>query len=63
LQRRRVHAWLQLHRVPDIGFTEVEAVRKLLHGRVAKANLPGGWHARRRAKRLFLESPHGRLSD
>jgi tRNA(Ile)-lysidine synthase len=63
IQRRRLHAWLQLHSVPDVGFAEVEAVRALLTGRPAKANLPGGWHARRRAKRLFLEPPHRRLSD
>jgi tRNA(Ile)-lysidine synthase len=63
LQRRRLHAWLRLHGVPDVGFTEVEAVRALLAGRPAKANLPGGWHARRRAKRLFLEPPRRGLSD
>ena len=63
LQRRRLHAWLKLHSVPNVGFTEVEAVRALLAGRPAKANLPGGWHARRRAKRLFLEPPRVRVSD
>jgi hypothetical protein len=26
-------------------------------GAPAKINLPGGWHARRRAKKLFLEKP------
>ena len=63
VQRRRLHVWLKFHNVPDVGFTEVEAVRKLLNGGTAKANLPGGWHARRRAKRLFLEPPHDGLSD
>jgi tRNA(Ile)-lysidine synthase len=63
MQRRRLHAWLKLHDVPDVGFAEVEAVRALLVGRPAKANLPGGWHARRRARRLFLEPPPGGLSD
>lgn len=63
VQRRRLRVWLQLHSVPDVGFVEVEAVRKLLNGGTAKANLPGGWHARRRAKRLFLEPPHDGLSD
>lgn len=57
LQRRRLHAWLRSQGVPDVGFAEVEAVRGLLHGSTAKVNLPGGWHARRRAKRLFLERP------
>lgn len=55
--RRRLHAWLRSQGVPDVGFAEVEAVRALLSGRAAKVNLPGGWHARRRAKRLFLERP------
>jgi len=63
VQRRRLRAWLKLHSVPDVGFVEVEAVRKLLGGGTAKANLPGGWHARRRARRLFLEPPMDGLSD
>jgi tRNA(Ile)-lysidine synthase len=63
LQRRFLHAWLKLHGVPNVGFAEVEGVRALLGSRTAKANLPGGWHARRRARRLFLEPPPGGLSD
>jgi len=63
MQRRRLHAWLRLQGVPQVGFAEVETVRALLAGRSAKANLPGGWHARRRAKRLFLEPPPRGLSD
>lgn len=64
LQRRLLHAWLKSHAVPSIGYEEVEAVRALLAGRTAKANLPGGWHARRRAGKIFLESPKGAgLSD
>ncbi|MDD5350670.1 MAG: tRNA lysidine(34) synthetase TilS [Chthoniobacteraceae bacterium] len=59
-QRRRILAWLRENAVPDTGYGQVEAVRSLLaagaHG-PAKVNLPGGWHARRRAKRLFLERP------
>jgi tRNA(Ile)-lysidine synthase len=55
LQRRRLHAWLRSWGVPNIGFAEVEAVRALLQGRTAKTNLPAGWHARRRAGKLFLE--------
>jgi tRNA(Ile)-lysidine synthase len=57
VQRRRLHTWLKSQGVPDVGFAEVEAVRTLLNSRAAKVNLPGGWHARRRAKRLFLEQP------
>lgn len=63
IQRRRLRAWLKLHRVPEVGFEEVESVRALLKGGTAKANLPRGWHARRRAKRLFLEPPRNGLSD
>jgi len=55
-QRRRILAWLRRNGVPEPGFDQVESVRSLLEtGGVAKVNLPGNWHARRRAKRLFLE--------
>jgi tRNA(Ile)-lysidine synthase len=57
LQRRTVRAWLQGAGVPQVGFEAVETVRSLLNGERAKVNLPGDWHARRRAKRLFLEPP------
>jgi len=64
-QRRRLQAWLAVSGVPGIGFREVERVRSLYRegeeppdGTLpAKVNLPGGWHARRREKRLFLEPP------
>ena len=55
LQRRLIHAWLRAHGVGDVGFDEVESVRSLLTGRVATVNLPGDKHARRRARRIFLE--------
>ena len=55
LQRRLIHAWLRARGVRDVGFDEVEAVRSLLTARVAKVNLPGDKHARRRARRIFLE--------
>jgi tRNA(Ile)-lysidine synthase len=55
LRRRRLHAWLRAQGVPQIGFEEVERVRSLLDGARAKVNLPGGWHARRRAGWLFVE--------
>ena len=57
LQRRIIHAWLRAQGVAEIGFAEVEAVRGLLSERRAKVNLPGGLHARRRAKKIFLERP------
>ena len=57
LQRRIIHAWLKAQGVADTGFDDVEAVRGLLAGRRAKVNLPGGCHARRRAKNIFLERP------
>jgi tRNA(Ile)-lysidine synthase len=57
LQRRALHTWLRRRGVPNVGFEEIEKVRHLLAGRVAKTNLPGGWHARRREKKLFLEPP------
>ena len=65
LQRRLIHAWLKSHEIPNVGYDEVEAVRALLTERRAKANLPAGWHARRREKTLFLEPPKrgGGLSD
>lgn len=62
LQRRRIMAWLRQNGVPNAGFREVETVRSMLEAATdapAKINLPGNWHARRRAKRLFLEK--GRL--
>lgn len=57
LQRRAVRRWLQEHAVPDIGFELIESVRALLDpaNGVAKVNLPGDRHARRRAGKLFIE--------
>jgi len=57
-QRRRILDWLRHGGVPNVGFGQVEIVRSLLETDPlsrAKVNLPGNWHARRRAKRLFLE--------
>ena len=57
-QRRSLQAWLKKSGVPEVGFDQVETVRSLLatgpHA-PAKVNLPGNWHARRRAGKLFLE--------
>jgi tRNA(Ile)-lysidine synthase len=55
LQRRCILAWLQRGGVGDAGFAEVEAVRGLLAGRLAKVNLPANRCARRRAGRIFLD--------
>ncbi|MCE9610926.1 MAG: tRNA lysidine(34) synthetase TilS [Chthoniobacter sp.] len=59
LQRRIIHSWLKTQLVTGVGFDDVEAVRGLLTGSRAKINLPGGWHARRRAKQIFLDRPGG----
>lgn len=55
LQRRLIYAWLKARGVPEISYDDVEAVRALLDGAAAKCNLSRGWHARRRAKQLFIE--------
>lgn len=58
LQRRVVWNWLQRHRVPDCGQTEVERVLGLVAAiRPAKVNLPGATHACRRRGRIHLERP------
>jgi tRNA(Ile)-lysidine synthase len=58
LQRRLVHLWLTNCGVADVGFDDVEAVRGLVAKvRPAKVNLSTGWHARRRAGRIFIERP------
>jgi tRNA(Ile)-lysidine synthase len=55
LQRRLLLAWLRARGIANVGFEEVEGVRGLLTGAVAKVNLPGDYHARRRAGWLFVE--------
>ena len=57
LQRRTLHKWLRGGGVTGIGFDLVERVRGLmdLASGVAKTNLPGDRHARRRAGKIFLE--------
>jgi tRNA(Ile)-lysidine synthase len=59
LQRRILCAWLKAGGIPEPSFEDVENVRHLLSGRRAKVNLPGGNHARRRSKLLFLETKPG----
>lgn len=58
-RNRLLLSWLRESGVPDCGFTEVTRVATVLlgDGRPAKANLPGGFHVRRRAGVIFIESP------
>ena len=57
VQRRMLHQWLRGGGVANVGFELVERVRGLLDlaSGVAKTNLPGDRHARRRAGKLFIE--------
>lgn len=55
MQRRALFAWLRARGVPDVGFDEVEAARRLLDGDVAKVNLPAGLCARRRERKIFVD--------
>lgn len=57
VQRRMLHKWLRAGEVEDVGFDLVERVRGLLGlaNKVAKTNLPGNRHARRRAGKIFIE--------
>lgn len=57
LQRRTIVRWLRARDVANVGYDLVEQVRRLFD-RVegpAKVNLPRDRHARRRAKRVFIE--------
>jgi tRNA(Ile)-lysidine synthase len=57
LQRRTLRDWLRAHKISEVNFAVVERVRALveLTNRVAKTNLPGNRHARRRAGKIFIE--------
>ena len=56
LQARAILSWLRKANVPGVGFTEVELVRSLIKDEsTAKINLPGGKHARRRNKVIFID--------
>jgi tRNA(Ile)-lysidine synthase len=58
-RNRLLLSWLRGSGVPDCGLAEVEGVAAVLlsDDRPAKANLPGGFHVRRRAGELFIEDP------
>jgi tRNA(Ile)-lysidine synthase len=57
LQRRALLKWLRAQNVADVGFNAIERVRSLADRdtRIAKVNLPGNRHARRRGGKIFLE--------
>jgi tRNA(Ile)-lysidine synthase len=57
LQRRALLKWLRTQNVADVGFDTIERVRSLADGdaRIAKVNLPGDRHARRRVGKIFIE--------
>jgi len=57
LQRRAIFKWLRAQKVSGIGFDVIELVRSLIDqdARVAKVNLAGSRHARRRAGNIFVE--------
>ncbi len=59
LRRRTVLRWLNQQGVAEAGFEETRLVLSLLNdgSGPAKINLPGDWHARRRAGRIFIERP------
>jgi tRNA(Ile)-lysidine synthase len=57
LQRRIIQKWLRARGVEDLDFETIERVRALLapETKIAKTNLPGDLHARRRAGKMFVE--------
>jgi tRNA(Ile)-lysidine synthase len=57
VQRRVLQKWLRRHEVANVGYNLIERIRELIapdHA-VAKTNLPGARHVRRRAKKIFIE--------
>jgi hypothetical protein len=49
--------WLRTQNISEVGFDVIERVRSLADrdAPIAKVNLPGGRHARRRTGKIFLE--------
>ncbi|MEQ1861903.1 MAG: tRNA lysidine(34) synthetase TilS [Chthoniobacteraceae bacterium] len=55
LQRRMIFAWLESNTIADVGFDDVENVRRLTTAlRPAKVNLAGDRHVRRTAGKLHI---------
>jgi tRNA(Ile)-lysidine synthase len=57
LQRRAIMKWLRKQNISEVGFDVIERVRSLADRDtpIAKVNLPGDCHARRRAGKIFIE--------
>jgi tRNA(Ile)-lysidine synthase len=57
LQRRAIMKWLRTQNISEVGFDVIERVRSLAdrEAPIAKVNLPGDRHARRRAGKIFIE--------
>ena len=57
LQRRTIVKWLRASRIRDLSYNVVERVRSLIAPglAIAKVNLPGDRHARRRRGEIFIE--------
>ena len=55
--RRTLHEWLRASGVPNVSYDLIERVRALLDpaNPVAKTNLPGNRHVRRRGGKIFIE--------
>src|SRR5437773_1632678 len=57
VRRRTLHEWLRASGVPNVSYDLIERVRALLDpaNRIAKTNLPGNRHVRRRSGKIFIE--------
>jgi tRNA(Ile)-lysidine synthase len=57
LQRRAIMKWLRTQNISEVGFNVIERVRSLADRDtpIAKVNLPGDCHARRRAGKIFVQ--------
>src|SRR5437763_9035692 len=57
LQRRTILRWFRSRMVADVGFYIVENARGLIEPgtKLTKVNLPRDWHARRRARKIFID--------
>ena len=57
LQRRAIMKWLRTQNISEVGFDVIERVRSLADrdAPIAKVNLPGDCHARRRAGKIFIQ--------